>query len=84
MGPLPMRMTSHLHGDEPADRRNSIFFMSQRLDKSWSVLVSHQTADASRCVDIFSRPNHTYGFEEFRREPEDMGGLDSGPLPLGS
>ncbi len=47
--------------------------MSQRLDKSWSVIVSYQTADASRCVDIFSRPNETYGFEEFRRDPEDMG-----------
>jgi hypothetical protein len=47
--------------------------MSQRLDKSWVVIVSHQTADASRCVDIFSRPNDTYGFEEFRRDPEDMG-----------
>jgi hypothetical protein len=47
--------------------------MSQRLDKSWSVLVSYQTVDASRCVDIFSRPNDTFGFEEFRRDPEDMG-----------
>ena len=47
--------------------------MSQRLDKSWSVLVSYQTDDASRCVDIFSRPDETFGFEEFRRDPEDMG-----------
>jgi hypothetical protein len=37
------------------------------------VLASHQTADASRCVDVFSRPNGTFGFEEFRRDPEDMG-----------
>jgi hypothetical protein len=47
--------------------------MSNRLDKSWSVLASHQTADASRCVDIFSRADGTFGFEEFRRDPEDMG-----------
>jgi hypothetical protein len=47
--------------------------MSSRLDPSWSVLASHQTADASRCVDIFSRPDGTFGFEEFRRDPEDMG-----------
>jgi hypothetical protein len=47
--------------------------MSSRLDKSWLVLASHQTADASRCVDIFSRPDGTFGFEEFRRDPEDMG-----------
>jgi hypothetical protein len=47
--------------------------MSSRLDKSWVVLVSHQTGDAYRCVDVFSRPDGTYGFEEFRRDPEDMG-----------
>jgi hypothetical protein len=47
--------------------------MSSRLDRSWSVLSSHQTFDASRCVDVFSRPNGTFGFEEFRRDPEDRG-----------
>lgn len=56
----------------PADLA-TIRSMSSRLDKSWLVLASHQTADASRCVDIFSRPNSTFGFEEFRRDPEDMG-----------
>lgn len=47
--------------------------MSSRIDKSWVVLVSHQTTDASRCVDLFARPDGTFGFEEFRRDPEDMG-----------
>ncbi len=47
--------------------------MSSRLDKSWLVLASHQVADASRCVDIFSRPDGSFGFEEFRRDPEDLG-----------
>lgn len=47
--------------------------MSSRLDESWSVLASHETAEANRCVDIFSRPDGTFGFEEFRRDPEDMG-----------
>jgi hypothetical protein len=47
--------------------------MSSRLDKSWMVLVSHQTPAADRCVDVFSRPDQTFGFEEFRRDPEDMG-----------
>jgi hypothetical protein len=47
--------------------------MSSRLDKSWRVLASHQTDDASRCVDIFRRPDDTFGFEEFRRDPEDLG-----------
>jgi hypothetical protein len=47
--------------------------MSSRLDKSWLVLVSHQTDEGNRCVDVFSRPDGSYGFEEFRRDPEDMG-----------
>lgn len=47
--------------------------MSSRLDKSWMVLASHQMDEANRCVDIFSCPDGTFGFEEFRRDPEDMG-----------
>jgi len=47
--------------------------MSSRLDKSWLVLASHETAETNRCVDIFARPDGTFGFEEFRRDPEDMG-----------
>ena len=47
--------------------------MSSRLDKSWMVITSHQTSEGNRCVDIFSRPDGTFGFEEFRRDPEDMG-----------
>jgi hypothetical protein len=37
------------------------------------VLASYQTIEANRCVDVFSRPDGTFGFEEFRRDPEDMG-----------
>ncbi len=47
--------------------------MSLRLDKSWTVLASHQTPEADRCVDLFSRPDGTFGFEEFRTDPEDLG-----------
>ena len=47
--------------------------MSARLDPSWKVLASPSTAAVDRCVDIFSRPDGTFGFEEFRRDPEDMG-----------
>ncbi|HXQ91183.1 MAG TPA: hypothetical protein VN768_06440 [Acidimicrobiales bacterium] len=47
--------------------------MSSRLDKSWLVLASHQTPEGNRCVDIFARRDGTFGFEEFRRDPEDMG-----------
>lgn len=47
--------------------------MSKRLDPSWSVLSSPSTPAVDRCVDIFMRPDGTFGFEEFRRDPEDMG-----------
>jgi hypothetical protein len=47
--------------------------MSSRIDKSWLVLTSYQTDEANRCVDLFARPNGTFGFEEFRKDPEDMG-----------
>ena len=47
--------------------------MSARLDPSWRVLASPSTPAVDRCVDIFARPDSTFGFEEFRRDPEDMG-----------
>ncbi len=37
------------------------------------MLVSHQSPEADRCVDVFRRPDNSFGFEEFRRDPEDMG-----------
>jgi hypothetical protein len=52
---------------------STISTISSRLDKSWLVLASHQTFEVDRCVDIFKRPEGTFGFEEFRRDPEDMG-----------
>lgn len=55
------------------DPIGSVPLVSSRLDKSWLVLVSRQTPGADRCVDLFSRPDGTFGFEEFRRDPEDMG-----------
>jgi len=47
--------------------------MSRRIGKSWIVFDSIETGDGMRCVDLFSRPDGTYGFEEFRRDPEDAG-----------
>jgi hypothetical protein len=47
--------------------------MSKRIDKSWTVFVSVENSDHDRCVDIFSRPDGSYGFEEFRRDIEDSG-----------
>lgn len=37
------------------------------------VLTSLESASSDRCVDIFIRPDETFGFEEFRRDPEDCG-----------
>jgi hypothetical protein len=35
------------------------------------VVRSVNNADANRCVDVFRRPDGSYGFEEFRRDAED-------------
>jgi hypothetical protein len=47
--------------------------MSARIDKSWTVFISVENAEHDRCVDMFSRPDGSYGFEEFRRDIEDAG-----------
>lgn len=47
--------------------------MSKRLDKSWPAFISIENSDHDRCVDLFSRPDGTYGYEEFRRDVEDRG-----------
>ena len=38
------------------------------------VLKSIETDDGGRCVDIFRRPDDTYGFEVYRRDSEDPSG----------
>jgi hypothetical protein len=47
--------------------------MSKRIDKSWLVFMSIENFDHNRCVDLFSRPDGSCGFEEFRRDVEDRG-----------
>ena len=47
--------------------------MSKRIDPSWTVVESIENAEHDRCVDVFVRPDGTYGFEEFRRDVEDGG-----------
>jgi hypothetical protein len=47
--------------------------MSRRIDKSWTVFDSVENGDHDRCVDLFSRPDGSFGFEEFRRDVEDAG-----------
>ncbi|MGE0769324.1 MAG: hypothetical protein AB7L90_23025 [Hyphomicrobiaceae bacterium] len=38
------------------------------------VLASIEISSGERCVDIFQRPDGTFGFEEYRRDSEDGGG----------
>ncbi|MDA8741015.1 hypothetical protein N9M73_07815 [Rhodobacteraceae bacterium] len=38
------------------------------------VVLSVNHDGAAICVDIFQRPDGTYGFEEYRRDPEDNTG----------
>ena len=47
--------------------------MSRRIDKSWVVFASVENDEHEKCVDIFYRPDGTFGFEEFRRDFEDAG-----------
>jgi hypothetical protein len=47
--------------------------MSKRIDKSWVVFASIENEEHAKCVDIFYRPDGTFGFEEFRRDVEDSG-----------
>ena len=47
--------------------------VSQRIEKSWLVFMSLENFEHDRCVDVFSRPDGSCGFEEFRRDVEDRG-----------
>src|SRR5918996_1204390 len=47
--------------------------MSRRIDKSWLVLRSVENGEHDRCVDLFPRPDGSFGFDEFRRDVEDAG-----------
>ena len=48
--------------------------MSRRIDRSWTVFDSIENGEHDRCVDLFGRPDGSFGFEEFRRDVEDAGG----------
>jgi hypothetical protein len=47
--------------------------MARRLDKSFVIFESIENPDHDRCVDLFQRPDATFGFEEFRKDVEDGG-----------
>ena len=37
------------------------------------MFASLEDTDHTRCVDLFRRPDASFGFEEFRRDVEDQG-----------
>ena len=41
------------------------------MAKEITVLASIENAEGGRCVDIFARSDGTFGFEEYRRDPEE-------------
>ena len=45
------------------------------------VVQSFNLDGGSRCVDVFLRPDGSFGFEEYRREAEDLRGVVSDRLP---
>ena len=47
--------------------------MSARIDRSWTVFDSVENDEHDRCVDLFERPDGSFGFEAFRRDVEDAG-----------
>jgi hypothetical protein len=47
--------------------------MSSRLGPSWVVIESIENPQHDRCVDVFTRSDGSFGFEEFRRDAEDAG-----------
>lgn len=40
---------------------------------AYNVVTTVHNRDADRCVKIIRQPDGTFGFQEFRREPEDAG-----------
>ncbi len=45
--------------------------VAKNANSAWVVLESIENQEGTRCVDIFIRADNSYGFEEFRFDPED-------------
>lgn len=54
--------------------------MRKVIKTSDVVCDSIEESSGSRCVDIFKRLDNTFGFQEFRRDSEDL----SGWFPIGT
>ena len=57
----------------PAARR-PLSGSPSRVRRKNRVLTSVNAPGGNRCADIFLRPDGSFGFEEFRRDPEDNRG----------
>ncbi len=44
------------------------------MPESIKVLTSLENSSGDHCVDVFVRADGTFGFEEYRRDPEDERG----------
>jgi hypothetical protein len=47
--------------------------MSEPGERAAVVVASFENDEANRCVDLFTRADGSWGFEEYRRDPEDRG-----------
>lgn len=47
--------------------------MAPRFGAGSLVLWSRENGDGTHCVDLFRRADGSFGFESFRRDPEDQG-----------
>ena len=41
--------------------------------RNWQALDSVEDDSGTHCIDVFQRPDGSFGFEMFRRDPEDQG-----------
>ena len=63
---------AHVQGEAGATAMSAVRGSGKQLTMPKNkVLHSINQEGELRCVDVFLRPDGTFGFEEFRRDPED-------------
>ncbi|MEO8241622.1 MAG: hypothetical protein ABI832_04875 [bacterium] len=60
-----------LSGAMASEHRAGILHWNDHVAHTNKVIRSINRDGETICVDIFVRPDGTYGFEEYRRDPED-------------
>tara|TARA_A100001035_G_C27512912_1_gene377253 strand:- start:24 stop:269 length:246 start_codon:yes stop_codon:yes gene_type:complete len=53
---------------------NRIYYTGCLILKKNIVIFSINNDEGNLCLDIFIRENKTFGFEEFRKDPENING----------